>query len=105
MLHSSLNETVLSERAFLEAKRLLCEDEANKTNADEKKKQSEDSIKEAKVHQDEQETDIPAQSPTAEQGVDGHPGQSQSLFRCILLLGSICQLMCSIDRTCTFQWS
>ncbi|KAM4744333.1 LOW QUALITY PROTEIN: cilia- and flagella-associated protein 70-like [Anableps anableps] len=68
LLHLTMNETILSERAFMEAKLLLGEDEAHhKTNVDNKEKHSEDNIKDVNVQQDEQETDIPPQSPTSDQ--------------------------------------
>ncbi|XP_047218284.1 cilia- and flagella-associated protein 70 isoform X2 [Girardinichthys multiradiatus] len=68
LLHLSINDPILSERAFLEAKRLLGEDEANnKTNIDIEKKQSEDNIKNVKVQQDGQETGPEVLDPVTEQ--------------------------------------
>uniref|UniRef100_A0A3Q2TTM0 Cilia and flagella associated protein 70 n=1 Tax=Fundulus heteroclitus TaxID=8078 RepID=A0A3Q2TTM0_FUNHE len=71
LLHLTLNEAVLSERAFLEAKTLLGEEETNnETNVDDEKKHAGDGVKEVKVLQDEQETDPLAQPLTAEEDAD-----------------------------------
>ncbi|XP_043998467.1 cilia- and flagella-associated protein 70 isoform X2 [Gambusia affinis] len=66
LLHLSLNEAFLPERAFLEAKKVLGEEEANRANADDKTKPSEYNTEEMKAHHDEQETDHPAPPPLAE---------------------------------------
>ncbi|XP_054892965.1 cilia- and flagella-associated protein 70 isoform X2 [Poeciliopsis prolifica] len=70
LIHLSLNETLLPERAFLEAKKILGEEEANKANVDDKTKPSEDNTEEVKAQQDEQETDNPAPPPTAEHDLE-----------------------------------
>ncbi|XP_015246741.1 PREDICTED: cilia- and flagella-associated protein 70 [Cyprinodon variegatus] len=68
LLHLSLKEFILSEKAFLEAKSLLFENEANnKGNVDNRMKKSADNIEEVRAKQKEKEPEIPAQSPTAEQ--------------------------------------
>ncbi|XP_023187676.1 cilia- and flagella-associated protein 70 isoform X2 [Xiphophorus maculatus] len=59
LLHLSLNEAFLPERAFLEAKKILGEEEANRAHAD-------DNTEEVKAQQDEHETDNPAPPPMAE---------------------------------------
>ncbi|XP_014873747.1 cilia- and flagella-associated protein 70 isoform X1 [Poecilia latipinna] len=66
LLHLSLNEAFLPERAFLEAKKIFGEEEANRANADDKTKLSEDNSEEAKAQQDEQETDNSAPPHIAE---------------------------------------
>ncbi|XP_038139787.1 cilia- and flagella-associated protein 70 isoform X2 [Cyprinodon tularosa] len=68
LLHLSLKEFILSEKAFLEAKSLLFENEANnKGNVDNRMKKSADNIEEVRAKQKEKEPEIPEQSPTAEQ--------------------------------------
>ncbi|XP_014834075.1 PREDICTED: cilia- and flagella-associated protein 70 isoform X2 [Poecilia mexicana] len=66
LLHLSLNEAFLPERAFLEAKKIFGEEEANRANADDKTKLSEDNSEEAKAQQDEHETDNSALPHIAE---------------------------------------
>ncbi|XP_008403872.1 cilia- and flagella-associated protein 70 isoform X2 [Poecilia reticulata] len=67
LLHLSLNEAFLPERAFLEAKKVFGAEEANGAYADDKTKPSDDSTEEAKAQHDEQETDNPAPPQIAEQ--------------------------------------
>ncbi|XP_024861279.1 cilia- and flagella-associated protein 70 isoform X2 [Kryptolebias marmoratus] len=68
LLHESQNESVLAERAFSVAKKLLAEVEANdKTHTEAEKLDSEEQINEGKDLQDEGETAVLAQCHTAEQ--------------------------------------
>ncbi|XP_041842805.1 cilia- and flagella-associated protein 70 isoform X2 [Melanotaenia boesemani] len=67
LLHESQNESILAERAFLEAKTLLLEEEAKKAKHTEEEEKDKKEKRKDKVQQEEEETVLSPRSPAAEQ--------------------------------------